>query len=502
MDTPGWADLLRSYANTLHPENPLALEIFKDGNDDDDWPSISSRLEKEFNQHWLTHPDYSDERDKFSKLISSGVSPFKLSIAKLFHEAKPMNADQHLIDELATLSNVAKRSVAGVITTNYDTLMENIFKGYETYIGQEQLLFSATQGVAEIYKIHGCCKEPNSIVINSKDYEAFNSRNAYLAAKLLTVFVEHPIIFLGYSISDPNVQTILASITACLSQENLSLLKKRLIFVEYSFEKLESPEISTHSISFGDDTSLEMTRIKLNDYLPLYSSLLSQKFQYNPKLLRQLKRDIYKLVATNEQVDRFVIADIEDDNDLSNYEVVVGVGKTVSEEANNGSGHSIPEAQALFHDIIFDDGDFDIKSLVENALPKLLNYHSHSLPIHKYVSKYRELLEKEPPFNVLKDIKTSCEEFLSNGLLKQRESSNLDTLEQLDEIADNDEKKIRLFSLFKPIENHIDDLKEFIGNYLDKNPDVLGLENTGAKTDLKRLIKIYDWLVYGKKKTP
>ncbi|GAA5496431.1 hypothetical protein Rhal01_02614 [Rubritalea halochordaticola] len=501
MGTPGWTDLLRLYANIIHPGNDLALETFKETTDDEDWPAITSRIEKEFNQLWLTHEDFSAARKKHATAIKSGTSPFKLEVARYFASAKPLNQDKHLIDELATLSNVAKRSVAGLITTNYDSLLEGVFKDYDVFIGQEQLLFSNTQGVAEIYKIHGCCSDPNSIIINGKDYEAFNNRNAYLAAKLLTVFVEHPIIFLGYSISDPNIKSILEAITSCLSQENLELLRKRLIFVEYSFEPLDSPEISGFSINFGKGTSIEMTRIKLNNFLPLYSSLLSQKFQYNPKLLRQLKRDIYKLVTTNEPIDRFAIIDIEDDARIDQYEVLAGVGVT----GKGDNGHHTPKASELFEDIVFDNHTFHIESLVEKALTPLIKGHSNSLPLHKYIREYSDNGKRTAPSSVTRYAKHSLDEFLSETLKNRRKQHPIESVEILNTEATTEEKKAELFTNLVTLENEAQALGDFLKSYLTEHPGILDSKNkehNALKTNLKRLIKIYDWLLYGKQKTP
>ncbi len=91
---------------------------------------------------------------------------------------------------------------AGVITTNYDSILENIFKDFTVLVGQDSLLLANTLNIFEIFKIHGCSTNPNSIILNEMDYENFDRKLKYLSAKLLTIFVEHPIIFIGYGLGD------------------------------------------------------------------------------------------------------------------------------------------------------------------------------------------------------------------------------------------------------------------------------------------------------------
>ncbi|WP_259273665.1 SIR2 family protein, partial [Klebsiella pneumoniae] len=103
---------------------------------------------------------------------------------------------------------------------------------YKVYTGQNELLFSNPQSIAEIYKIHGSAHKPKSLVLTDYDYADFNLKNPYLAAKLITIFVEHPVVFLGYSLSDKNISDLLSAISVCIGSENLHQLRNNLIFVQ------------------------------------------------------------------------------------------------------------------------------------------------------------------------------------------------------------------------------------------------------------------------------
>ena len=85
------------------------------------------------------------------------------------------------------------------------------------------------QGIAEIYKIHGSVQNPESIVINKADYQKFYDKGKYLAAKLMTIFI-------GYYISDSDIQAILSDVVECLPLDKIEILQKRFIFVEYNLD--------------------------------------------------------------------------------------------------------------------------------------------------------------------------------------------------------------------------------------------------------------------------
>jgi hypothetical protein len=288
------------------------------------YQKIAALIGKDLINKWYTKEEFKETRSLYNEDIKLGTSPLKIEIAKYIKD----NADKivsEFEEEVELFKQVSKKSISGVITTNYDQLLESIIKNYEVFIGQEELIFSPLQGIGEIYKVHGCCSKPESIVIDEDDYKVFNEKNKYLAAKILTLFLEYPIIFMGYSIRDDNIKNILKDIASCLSEENLLKLKRRLIFVEWDTTGNDEG-VSTHSIVFDDNKYIEMTKIKINDFKVLYRAMLENKSKYSAPILRSLKKDIYDLVLSNEPTEKMKVIGLEDDKNIDKIEFVLGVG--------------------------------------------------------------------------------------------------------------------------------------------------------------------------------
>jgi hypothetical protein len=221
----GWVDLLKRMA--AHTGKPYAYYATKANGD---LPGVASEIAQIFHEIWWADDRFEESREQFGEGLSSLEAPLKVEVARY-----TMEASTHFPSDGPNRREVdllAKAIVDGIITTNYDGLLEHLFPDYETYVGQDELLFSDAHSVGEIYKIHGSATDPESIILTARDYERFNERNPYLAAKLLTIFVEHPVIFLGYSLSDSDVTAVLVSIAKVLTTENLSRLRDRLIFVK------------------------------------------------------------------------------------------------------------------------------------------------------------------------------------------------------------------------------------------------------------------------------
>ncbi len=111
--------------------------------------------------------------------------------------------------------------------------------------------------------------------MTEEDYCDFNEKNAYLAAKLITVFVEHPIVFIGYSISDDNVNSILRAISLCIGHDHLEQLRRNLIFVQ-RIKGDELPGISDTYITI-DGIQIPLVLVKTNDFGLVFKAINETK---------------------------------------------------------------------------------------------------------------------------------------------------------------------------------------------------------------------------------
>lgn len=487
-----WEGLLRKFAR-LANKSGYAYEQYLQqakvaGYKEGLLPKVAELIEQDFFQVWYNSDEYKESRKKYQEAIQRHTSPFKIEIAR-YMEGTGLRPEYQ--DELACLKKIGKRSIGGILTTNYDCLLENIFKDYTRFIGQEELIFSSIQGIAEIYKIHGCCSKPESIVINESDYVDFTEKNAYLAAKVLTLFLEHPVVLVGYSISDKNIENILKAILKCLSLDNLARLKERLIFIEWNNSD-QADDISTYSKSFEGGKSIEMTRIRLKNYTALYEALLENKAKYNAPMLRRLKEDIYELVLTNKPTGKIRTIGLEDEK-IEDVEIVIGVGVL----ADFGQkGYAAISAAELYTDVILDIGNYDPEFIVRLTLPTLLPSYSNSLPIYKYIANYAG----EIPLKIVDAIKPDYDSLLSNTIKKNRERSPYRESSFREVRAQcTAEKTLQIVPYLRPENIDVDELHQFLKEFLNNNPNILAGPTSIIKTDLKRLIKIYDWLKYSNK---
>lgn len=211
----------------------------------------------------------------------------------LINSAPAHEIENQYHNEIEALKNTRPHAL---ITTNYDSFLEQIFPDYSTVIGQSILKANYT-GVGEILKIHGCASDPSSIVLTNADYEEFQAKKKYLSAKLLTYFAEHPLVFLGYSAADPNVRAILSDIDEIISPNGE--LIPNIYFVEWDREVALRPSLPRENlIAVDNERSVRVKNLVANDFVWVYKALgASEAIEaINPKILRALLARTYTLV--------------------------------------------------------------------------------------------------------------------------------------------------------------------------------------------------------------
>lgn len=370
---PTWVQLLREFYPIMKNTVNFNYYLSKCNNDP---VALASVLSEDFHEIWWKSDDFAANREQFGdQAVHSKELPFKYELSNFVKSKAKLN--NRLRAEIDLLS---KSVIDGIITTNWDDFLENIFEDFNVYVGQQELLFADSLSVGDIYKIHGSASIAQSLVVTGADYNNFNEKNAYLAAKLLTIFVEHPVIFLGYSISDPNIIAIIDSIVQCLDSKNINKLKDRLLFVEWDASQAD-PVFLDGNIVLKDKKVLPIKHIKLNSFGILYEVVGTLKKRLPLKVLRKLKDSVYEIIKTNQPTNNIYVGNLEDVTDENRIEFVVGVG--VAKNALSAQGYIGITVKDLVEDVIFENKGYDPHLLVEKVFPTLAKGNSY-VPMCKY----------------------------------------------------------------------------------------------------------------------
>lgn len=480
-----WRGLLERFCVTGQP-----FEYYL-SNANGDYPTVARLLAADFNEYWWKADEFSKSVERHKSKIKDTTSALRIEISNYLSKLDQSTAKlSEYTNEVALLSNL---NVDGVITTNWDMFLEQLFPEYRTFIGQEQLLFSAPQGIGEIYKIHGCSSLPSSLVLTDSDYDKFNEKNTYLAAKLITIFVEHPIVFIGYSISDPNISNILKAIASCIGKENIEKIRKNFIFVQQLSEN-EEPGVSDTYLTI-DGTQIPLVLVKTNDFSEIYEAIESTKRKIPARVLRYCKEQMYELVQSAEPEKKLCVVDIDEIDTKDDVEFLVGVG-VISKESNGPTsiGYASISLEQLIDDLLNENCGYDDRQIIDNVLPQSIK-KSPNVPVFKYLRSIG--IDSEETYNqsglgldkvVKRDLKDFRVKSYSKQFFRKRHGSIKEIINSC-----TPENAAAYIPFLAKDKIDLDVLKAF----LIENKEKLNPQKSIYASNFKKLAALYDRLKWG-----
>ncbi|MCM1130131.1 MAG: SIR2 family protein [Roseburia sp.] len=421
LDTPTWIGLLKKTFNEYNSniaEFGQMLRKYGDTHLDQVASNIENDYDSYFIHHICTNPNHKNYQlylENKNAIDNGKIHPYKIYTANVFKQAS-LNAIFN--DERNEfISFIGK--CANIITTNYDTLLENI-SNLDTIIGSKDFISEKCIGYGELYKIHGCCSNPNSMVLTAEDYQNFNEKKSFYHAKLLLSFIQQPIIFLGYSLSDGYIEGILEDVAKMLDDEDLEVLSKRLVFVEYT----ETPQTSIREKIIK---KLQMTCIRTNDYKTIYRLMSENVREGIPlDLVKRFQEAVKNFIYEQDNPKALPVTGINDIKDPRGLTAFHIGSKPVSDNS------SLFTSRDLLNDILYNTGRLPNSDVIIDKI------HSEALrfpreaftPLYKYYnnsSKKYSLSDLSKTFitNVL-DLKKGPDKYIAKNFidLKQKIESS------------------------------------------------------------------------------
>lgn len=174
-----------------------------------------------------------------------------------------------------------------IITTNYDTLIEEAFReaGVGLWVVDGYVDYRPRHQGAQLVKIHGSIRNPQNMVVTRSDYDRRYGNLLYLEL-LRHLFNHYDLIFLGFSLSDPDLSQVLGTSTAqILADDNRPSVPKR-----YLYAKAGNPLLAAYT----DFRNLKV--IPIEDY-PVYHQVLDTihtRLGHHSPLFRYLSHKLHK----------------------------------------------------------------------------------------------------------------------------------------------------------------------------------------------------------------
>lgn len=416
---PTWDELLKysftKFDNDLFHYHKLVDMYTRQGcSTFEIYTKLGTYIENEFNKAFF------DRKIKIGtsnnpSWVSRGISPYKMFLSIYFKRLKVNRKTQEELNKLKLLKN----KISAVITTNYDRLIEDeIFSSdYSVFIHQNQLFSNESYNIAEIYKIHGCVSDANSIMITENDYANFKDSRKLIIAKMLTLFAESPIIFMGYSLTDEDIRDIIVDFLSCLTQKELTGIEEHFVFISWKENEQELVEVK-RTITTKNGVEIPITEIQTDNFIKVYDILNKIVPGVSPLKLRETRRVIKKIVDENissESAESVIVGldDLQNIN-LSSKPLAIAIG--YRDSILNKYGYGMLSDELIFEDILYDNKKFDADNMCFERYKSISP--TRLLPVFKYAKLATTPIPSECKLSVYMKSHCTWDQIVPRNIMK------------------------------------------------------------------------------------
>ncbi|WP_426711450.1 SIR2 family protein [Cetobacterium sp. SF1] len=423
------------------------------------------------------------------------INPLKKKIANLF---KNYQVNKNNDTEIKEFMNMLKKARI-ILTTNYDTFIEDYFEQTDKsslmkYIGQKGL-FQSENRYCELYKIHGCINDSNSITITEEDYREYNQNSILITSKIISSLLNSPIIFIGYSLTDLNIRNIIKSFSNSLNLKEREKLSKRMIVIDW--KKKEKKLVET---SITDPTlNCSYTLIETDNYLEIYKKIAKINQGATPAEISKFEHIIKELIiqkGKKGELDKTIVNLVPKENledflkDIGNQNIAVAIGdRTIIVKSLSAIDYLKEYIEGTSPSNLEVNLRFLAQQNISSIFPSLKylneNNINNSLLFPNAKNKLKKYLEKLKKFNIINSSYKDIVEYKTINEIKEfannkKVTSNLKA--ELDVIQDSlINTNIKNFTK--------EDIEKYILDRLEK----MNIEkNEKISTDFRKLLINYD----------
>lgn len=279
-----------------------------------------------------------------------GDDPLKILIASLCRDYELVD-DSMILEELESL-RALEGIIPCVVTTNYDLFLEKeVFRRFEVYSRVSDYYYSDSEGIGEIYKIHGTALKPATLVVTEQDYDNFNKISKIVTSKILSVLCDYPMVIMGYSMKDANVAGIIHDLMSSLDDEKLREVENNIVYVEY--DETEMGIIRKSRIFPYGEKTIAITAISTGNFKRIFDEIADMTPSMSPLEIRKARQMVKEIVLSADGGGDVVLLGFDSLNQIPADKIVIAFADKDSMKKLSG-GLNFYTSDQMVNDILND----------------------------------------------------------------------------------------------------------------------------------------------------